>query len=285
MTTTIAYVWADDPSPKLRAGFRDAAAIWESVLDVDFLETTGAADLTIYVSDIYGPGAADIGGPGLWLDPSLEERWGAWEPGSYSFFVLAHELGHHLGLDHRYDLTMHESAMSATYVYAPDSTVLPPETPMPADIAALVPVYGANDATAGHRTWHRVTDSAGLSTVHDAGGRGDVLDLSAILAPATVDLGSGLVTYSDGYLHTMGIEGVRLGPGADMVVLHAGDVVYGLGKSDVLITLDGEADRLTRNEKRAAGVAGRWWDVDGAMIEWRGGEKALERLVVEGKDD
>jgi len=281
MTTTIAYAWADDPSQKLRTGFRDAAATWETVLDVEFRETTGVADLTIHVSDRYGPGAADIGGPGMWLDPSLEARWGAWGPGSYSFFVLAHELGHHLGLDHRYDLTMHESAMSATYVYAPDGTVLPPSTPMPADIAALLPVYGANDATAGDRTWHRPQDSAGLSTVYDAAGRGDVLDLSAILAPATVDLGVGLVTYSDGYLHAVGIEGVRLGSGADTVVLHAGDVVYGLGRNDALIALDGEADRLTRDEKRAAGVAGRWYEMDGAMVEWRWSEKALERLVTD----
>ncbi len=282
MTTTIAYAWADAPSPKLRAGFSDAAATWGTVLDVEFRETIGTADLTIYVSDVYGNGAADIGGPGLWLDPSLESRWGAWEPGTYSWFVLVHEAAHHLGLDHRYDLTMHESAMSATYVYAPDGTVLPPSTPMPADIAALVAIYGANADTAGDRTWHSPQDSAGLSTVFDAGGRGDVLDLSAILASATVDLGVGLVTYRDGYLHTVGIEGVRLGSGADTVVLHAGDVVYGLGKSDTLIALDGEADRLTRAEKRAAGVAGRWYEMDGAMVEWRGGEKALERLVVEG---
>lgn len=83
MTTTITYVWDDDPSPKLRAGFRDAAATWETVLDVEFRETTGPADLTIYVSDIYGPGAADIGGPGMWLDPSLESRWGACKPSSF----------------------------------------------------------------------------------------------------------------------------------------------------------------------------------------------------------
>jgi len=282
MTTTIAYAWADDPSPKLRAGLRDAVATWETVLDVEFRETTGPAALTIHVSDIYGNGAADIGGPGMWLDPSLEGRWGAWEPGTYSGFVVRHELGHHLGLDHPIDLTMHDSIMSYTYVYAPDGTVLPPSTPMPADIAALVPVYGANDATAGDRTWHRPQDSAGLSTVYDAGGKGDVLDLSTILAPAVVDLGVGMVTYGDGYLHTVGIDGVRLGGGADTVVLHAGDLIYGLGKSDTLIALDGEAERMTRGEKRAAGVAGRWWEMDGAMVEWRWSEKALERLVVEG---
>jgi len=279
--TTIAYAWADDPSPKLRAGFRDAAATWEKVLDVEFRETTGPAALTIHVSDIYGPGAADIGGPGMWVDPSLEGRWGAWEPGTYSWLVLVHEAGHTLGLNHPADLTMHDSIMSYTYVYAPDGTVLPPSTPMPADIAALVPVYGANLNTAGDRTWHRATDSSGLSTVYDAGGKGDVLDLSAILAPATVDLGVGLVTYSDGYLHTVGIEGVKLGSGVDTVVLHAGDVVYALGRNDALTALDGEADRLTRGEKRAAGVAGRWYEMDGAMVEWRWSEKALERLVTD----
>jgi len=281
MTKRIAYSFINEPSPAFSKSFSHAEDVIEGVCDVDLVAVDGPADIMVLQSDIWGPGAATIGLPStIWIDPKLEDSWGFGE-GTYGGFVVLHELLHSLGLDHRFELTMHDSIMSYTYVYAPDGTVLPPSTPMPADIAALVPVYGANDATAGNRTWHRATDSAGLSTVYDAGGRGDVLDLSAILAPATVDLGVGMVTYSDGYLHTVGIEGVRLGGGADTVVLHAGDVIYALGKSDALIALDGEADRLTRGEKRAAGVAGRWYEMDGAMIEWRWSEKALERLVTD----
>lgn len=279
MTTTLTYAWADEPSPKLRQAFRHAASTWADVLDLRFVEDGTEVDLRITLDDLFGPGAAEIGGPRMWIDPTLEQRWGGWEPGTYSYFVLVHEIGHTLGLGHRYELSMHESAMSATYVLSPAGRFLNPSTPMAADIEALVPVYGANSTAAGGGTWHRVTDPTGLYTVADAGGERDILDLSSILAPALVDLQSGYVTFDEGYVHGLGMEGVKLGQGADTVILHPGDIVYRASATDTLIALDGEIDRMSRREKRDEGLRGKWWDVDGAHVQ--GSYKLVDAIVVE----
>lgn len=280
MTTRITYSFASSPSAALAKAFAHAEDVIEAVCDVDLARVDAGADISIVQSDVWGPGAATIGLPStVWVDPELEDSWG-FGPGTYGGLVVTHEFLHSLGLGHRYDLSMHDSIMSATYVYAPDGTVLNPEAPMPADIAALTAIYGANPDTAGDRTWHRVTDPSGLYTVADAGGQGDVLDLSSILAPALVDLQSGYVTYDAGYVHTAGIEAVKLGRGADLVVLHPGDIVYGPGWDDTLIAAYGEIDRMSRREKRDEGLSrGKWCEVDGAYVQ--GSYKLVDAIVVE----
>lgn len=287
MTITIAYAWADEPSPGLHAEFERAAATWEAILDIDIVEVDGASDWIIHPSDAYGPGVAHIGGPECWIDPSLEDTYGGWAHNTYSALVPGHEIGHLLGLSHPHDYgdpsTMLMSWMSYSYVTGSAGAVLYPDEPGLLDISMLGERYGHNPATAASGTVHRISDAAGINTVWDAGGEHDLLDLSGLVVGCVVDLGDGLVDMGGtGWAVLSGIEDVRLGQGADTVMLDAGMLVYGLSKADTLVALDGEADRLTKGEKRELGVTGRWWGLDGAYVEWRGGEKGLERLVVEG---
>ena len=95
------------------------------------------------------------------------------DPGSYTYTVLMHELGHSLGLKHsfeksgfgavprdslEYTVMSYSSYEGATSWYAPDGDF--PQTLMMYDIAALQHMYGANYGTnAGNTTyqWNPLT--------------------------------------------------------------------------------------------------------------------------------
>jgi hypothetical protein len=175
---------------------------------------------------------------------------------------------------------MADSAVSYVWITSTNGQTLYPEEPGLKDITDLAGVYGLNTASAGDGTVWRVDRANRIDTVYDVAGRGDALDLRDILTGCEVDMVTGTVDMRDGWVFSEGIEVVQLGRGVDTVTLGAG-MLLGLGKGDVLVTADDDADRLSKSEKQALDLDGRWWELGDTLIAWSGSEKKLEALIYE----
>ncbi|MEE1611970.1 M10 family metallopeptidase C-terminal domain-containing protein [Microvirga sp. CF3016] len=154
----------------------------------------------------YYPGVPIYGG-----DVWLESKAGL--PGTYSYMVVLHELGHSLGLKHPHDSGGSLPTMSSVHD-SPEYTVMSygylwdkPQTFMQYDIAALQVLYGADFVTnSGNSvyTWSPETGEAFVNgirqgapvtnkifmTIWDGGGN-DTYDLSNYSGDQTIDLAPG----------------------------------------------------------------------------------------------
>jgi hypothetical protein len=285
MTARVTYGFEEPASAALTGAFDRTVLSIESVLDIDFVLVDGPADIWIIQDNVYGPAAATIGLPStVWIDPSLEQSYG-FGKGTYGGFTTIHEFLHSLGLSHPHDYgddaTMADSAVSYVWITSTNGQTLYPEEPGLKDIVDLAGIYGLNMASAGDGTVWRVDRANRIDTVYDVGGKGDVLDLRDILIGCDVDMTTMIVDMHDGWVFSAGIEAVQLGRGVDMVTLGAG-MLLGLGKGDVLVTDDTDADKLTKGEKRALGLDGKWWELGDTLIAWSGPERKLEAMIVGG---
>jgi serralysin len=154
----------------------------------------------------YYPGVPVYGG-----DVWLERNSGL--PGTYSYMLVLHELGHALGLKHPHDSGGALPTMSSEHD-SPEYTVMSygdtwddPQTYMQYDIAALQELYGADFTTNGGNTvytWSAQTGEAFLNgvrqgapvtnkifmTIWDGGGN-DTYDLSNYSDNQVIDLAPG----------------------------------------------------------------------------------------------
>lgn len=276
----------------------DACAEWERVCNVEFVygPPSEVRHFTIHASNEYGNGAAVVNGNGMWVDPALEQTYSGWAAGTYSAFVPMHEIGHILGL---YDIKdgsvdMRQSALSYDW-YFDDTQYLHPGTPMPLDIAQVVSAYGPNLDTSGDHTVHKIRQTSGLETIYDAGGVGDILDMTGIVdTDSGIFLGEGLVDLTDHQVMLVGIEAIRLSKRVvdDVFLYHDGvdEIIYGLSANskktrsddDLLWVIGGEEDpvRLKKSEVAELELGrGKFWWVDEHIVEWAGTAKALGLLM------
>ncbi len=188
----------------------------------DFYFAFREAVPTAYVVDYLG-GTLHVYNP-LRDDPIL---------GSYTDHLILHEFGHGLGLEHGHgfgrlpDAFQGHSWSVMSYRAHPDTDSLfyadshGPETYMPADIAALQYLYGANYATAAGDTTYTVDFGTGeffiddvgqgvpinqetLRTIWDGDGN-DTLDLSNAESALRIDLQPGNFTsFGQAYLAYQG---------------------------------------------------------------------------------
>lgn len=145
----------------------------------------------------YYPSRADKAGD-IWLSGQSEAANSLWEPGSYAYFIILHELGHALGLKHPFEgqsrlpsLYDNQSLTVMSYVAATGEVgsrfSYYPTTPMLIDIAAIQTIYGANNRFNNTDTLYQFTDA---STYHETlwdGGGEDTLRYMGHL-PSIIDL-------------------------------------------------------------------------------------------------
>ena len=193
------------------AAFRLAVAMWDQALAINFVEALDNAtsegqiriaftDVNDYVttdSSAYAyepPPAGSAGGAfsgDIWLDE--EFKTDDFEPGSFAFQTLLHELGHALGLKHPFEGTTlptefdntRFTVMSYTdfadsrlrYFYVENGEFksatyfVQPATPMILDILAMQGIYGAaTDVRLGDSIYNLDEEMSYLATILDSGG-------------------------------------------------------------------------------------------------------------------
>ncbi|MEO0977076.1 MAG: M10 family metallopeptidase C-terminal domain-containing protein, partial [Pseudomonadota bacterium] len=177
------------------------------------------------------------------------------EPGTFAFQALLHEVGHALGLEHAPEtVSQLDSVMSSltadrvgadwwneygTWVYA--------QTPMLADITAIQQAYGADtqsgagdttygfNSTAANPVYDFSVNENPVLTIYDADGI-DSLDFSGWDAPAIIDLNPGALSSANGMTDNIGIA---YGTVIEKAIGGAGDDL--LIGSDLADELDGGA--------------------------------------------
>lgn len=211
--------------------FRAALAGWDRLISPNFSETTDPAGGQIRVafsdmSIVYGsstvwgyaylPGLRGVPAPesgDLWISATLSSS--PFEPGTFDYYALLHEVGHALGLRHPFEgasalprelTTMRFSVLSYqlpndatlwSFHLAPAGqivatpTIIYPTTPMLLDMVAIGAKYGRDRATeASDTVYHWDERAAFFQTLFDADGH-DMIDLSSHVRSSIINLQPG----------------------------------------------------------------------------------------------
>lgn len=243
-----------------KTAFRTALDAWAAVANVTFEEVAAGtgemkehlvsrAEMATITGDAHYTAFhynASEGGDGYYAyDENYWDTPGALNPGGHGFYILLHELGHALGLEHPHS-TWHGSGLfpgvpESPYGLADDAgdnglnharytvmsynnsqpdlpggwTTNGPASPMAFDIAAIQNIYGANTSTGagdttyllddGQTSWSSIWDTGGNDTIVFAGAGNGVIDLRS----ATIANESG----GGGFLSYGAAEGMTIASG------------------------------------------------------------------------
>lgn len=262
-----------------RNGIVNGLAIWALVADLHFNPVTESStqvgDIRFGISgQVQRTGHAYLPA----TDPEAGDVWFSpvnWTDdlhrGSFDAYVILHEIGHALGLEHTFTDPLVAPTQFDNHFYSimaykasPDSDPVNggfgdfyPTTPMFYDILAMQSMYGKNlTANAGATTYTYVQGTQYFETIYDFGGN-DTIQFSGtescrinltigafsrLSAPITFDVGSSQDTVCIG--PSTIIENALGGAGGDQLIGNSSaNVLTGNGGADTL-TGDLGADRL-----------------------------------------
>ncbi|MEP1930757.1 MAG: M10 family metallopeptidase C-terminal domain-containing protein [Roseibium sp.] len=236
---------------------RQAISLWGDVADIPFLELRSSSAKIGFANSstldgsvaghAYSPGSSNWSGD-VWINSAVNFNINP-EIGDRGFYVLVHEIGHAIGLEHPGDyeasdgpVDFHTHAGSAedTFQYSimsyfsesysgADFGGFFAQSPMLNDIAEIQALYSANMST---RTGDTIYDFAGnpapVLSIWDAGGT-DTIDVSSFHQNAVVNLIAGEFSNVAGLVknlsiaHGAMIENAVTGSGDDTITGNAGD--------------------------------------------------------------
>jgi len=291
-------------------------AAYSNSATILFGDYTSGEDGAAAFSYFPGPARASSAAGDVWVNISLGSNQSP-TLGSYGAFVLAHELGHTIGLEHPSD---YDQDPNRTPTYASDASYYEDSqqytlmsyfsvantggrtfgtyaaAPMLDDIAAVQLEYGANmstrtgdtvygfNSTAG-RPWFEATSASSrlVFAVWDAGGN-DTFDFSGYSQNQKIELRAGYFSDVGGLTGDVAvaqgtvIENARGGSGADTLTGNdAGNGLYGGAGDDVIQGAAGQ------NYLR--GEAGNDRLVGGADFDDINGNMGLDTASGGGGDD
>lgn len=271
-----------------RGYFIEALHRWENVANVRFVQVQetrdNVGDLRIAYTHkndpaqawTYGPSSAAKSGD-IWVEINGTSANEVWEPGTYSFFTLLHEVGHTLGLSHPFENPLFpvaldsnsETIMSYSAIAGDHNSdfSFDPTTPMPLDILAIQYLYGAN------KSFHNSNDNYSFSdsktyheTIWDGGGADDLIAYTGT-KNSTLDLREGMGSYIGNAVYAMTASTQERVPNIwiayDTVIENANggsgsDVLIG---NDIANYLNGD----NGNDELFGGAGNDYFDWDGSL--------------------
>lgn len=192
------------------------------------------------------PGVTPLKSGDVWLG-STSPLFLDMHKGSGGYEILAHEIGHAMGLQHTFDggLTgVEDTTQYSVMAYGQGSARLSAESYMPYDIKALQTMYDVNTSyRTGNDTYNLAPGK--LYTIWDAGGT-DMLDGSKWLAPMTIDLAQGGFSYvGNGPYDSSFVPTIAIAYGANIENARGsglGDVIYGNDLNNTIYGNSGNDD-------------------------------------------
>lgn len=255
-------------SANQQAAVNDILDMLESFTNITFQEVSGSANPSLgFINASAADGSSSLGGsayyPTGWNGAGdvfiNKDFWGynsGADAGDVNFFILLHEIGHALGLEHTFSAGLTGAENTEQYsVMAYDSAPwgnVYAESYQLFDIASLQELYGVNTSYNAGDTVYTL-ESGKAYTIWDGGGV-DTLDGSHLSSGLTINLDAGTfssvgLTENIAIAYGAVIENANGGSGGDIIYgndtnnaingNNGNDTIHGSAGNDLLLGGDG----------------------------------------------